>query len=136
RGYTVRPSTLPLEVSSTEGATEDHGSASHFHALRVPVKFDTDGISSPNYSPPRRQENNFSMDDTPHIHIHRVTCNLIWKNGSKSVVENPGNSHFTVKIRRRSHLGDRSESHEEENDLELAQLHRMLIMICNFHQWV
>ncbi|CAL1293603.1 unnamed protein product [Larinioides sclopetarius] len=76
RGYTVRPSSLPLEASSSEGATEDHGSASHFHALRVPVKFDTDGISSPNYSPPRRQENNFSIDDTPHIHIHRVTCNV------------------------------------------------------------
>ncbi|KAF8786668.1 Sodium/potassium-transporting ATPase subunit like protein [Argiope bruennichi] len=75
RGYTVRPSSLPLEASSSEGATEDHGTASHFHALKVPVKFDTDGISTPNYSPPRRQENNFNMDDTPHIHIHRVTCN-------------------------------------------------------------
>ncbi|GIY03796.1 hypothetical protein CEXT_309131 [Caerostris extrusa] len=76
RGYTVRPSTLPLEASSSEGVSEDHGSASHFHALKVPIKFDTDGISSnPNYSPPRRQENNFAIEDTPHIHIHRVTCN-------------------------------------------------------------
>ncbi|GFT12500.1 uncharacterized protein TNCV_5093191 [Trichonephila clavipes] len=74
RGYTVRPSTLPLEASSSEGGTEEHGT-SHFHALRVPVKFDTDGISTPHYSPPRRQENNFTIEETPHLHIHRVTCN-------------------------------------------------------------
>ncbi|XP_054720513.1 uncharacterized protein LOC129230133 [Uloborus diversus] len=78
RGYTVRPTNLPLEASaSSEGAApEDRVSRSvNFQTLRAPVKFDTDGITSPNWSPPSREETNFVFDEGPNLQIHRVTCN-------------------------------------------------------------
>lgn len=74
RGYTVRPTALPLEGISSPGQ-EDQSAVSNFHALRIPYKFDTDGISSPNWSPPAREETSFALDEGPHLQIHRVTCN-------------------------------------------------------------
>ncbi|KAG8196465.1 hypothetical protein JTE90_012285 [Oedothorax gibbosus] len=79
-GYTVRPSTLPIQ-EETSTSTNDGGGggastsscSAQFQPLRVPFKFDTDGISkNPNNSPPNHHRGDSNSFTEPHIQVHRV----------------------------------------------------------------